>query len=128
MGKREWELTLLRRVAQKCKEGIALEHPGVFAGEKIETDETLAKEYIVLTLMKGGDVKGYEFIETGSTFLTEAKAERYMNILKRGYYLGIVVPGHARDRALVLRSRFRVKALTNPAFFVYDEYGDISRL
>jgi uncharacterized protein YuzE len=128
VGKREEELSLLRRVTQKRKEAIAQEHPGIFAMEKIETDETLAMEYVLITLKKDGEVMGYEFIENPSTFLIEAKAKRYTDILKRGYYLGIVVPGQSRDRALALRSQFREKELMNPAFFVYDEYGDISRL
>jgi hypothetical protein len=128
VGKREEELALLRRVTQKRKEAIAQEHPAIFATEKIETDETLAMEYVVITLKQGGEVMGYEFIETASTFLTEGKAERYTDILKEGHYLGIVVPGQSRDRALGLRSRFRDKELMNPAFFVYDEDGNISRL
>ena len=126
MGKRECELTLLCEVAQKRKEAIAQENPGIFAREKIETDETLREEYVVVTLIKGKEVKGYEFIETASTFLIEVKAERYTDILKRGYYLGIVVPGQSRDRALMLRSQFQDKELMNPAFFVYDDDGNIN--
>ncbi len=126
MGKKECELTSLCKIAQKRKEEIAREYPEIFAREKIETDETLGMEYVVITLTKGGEVKGFEFIENASTFLTEAKAKRYTDILKRGYYLGIVAPAHARDRVLMLRSRFRDKELMNPAFFVYDEYGNIN--
>jgi len=122
------ELTLLRMVTQKRKEAIAQEHPGISAWEKIETDETLGMEYAVITLKQGGEVMGYEFIENASTFLIEAKAKRYTDILKEGHYLGIVVPGQSRDRALGLRSQFRDKKLMNPAFFVYDENGNINRL
>jgi hypothetical protein len=128
VGKRECELTSLCKIAQKRKEEIAREHPEVFAREKIETDETLRMEYVVITLRKGGEVKGFEFIENASTFLIEAKAERYTDILKKRHYLGIVVPGQARDHIMVLRSQFRDKELMNPAFFVYDEYGNINRV
>ncbi len=93
--------------------------------ERVEYDERLAKDYIVITLEKDGDVRGYDFIETASTFLTPGKAKRYTEILRKGQYLGIVVPGHSRDRALALRSQFRDKDLMNPTFFVYDQYGDI---
>lgn len=122
------ELTLLRTVTQKRKEAIVQEHPGILTREKVETDETLAMVYVVITLKKDGEVMGYEFIENASTFQIEAKAKRYTDILKEGHYLGIVVPGQSRDRALGLRSQFRDKELMNPAFFVYDEDGDVSRL
>jgi hypothetical protein len=128
VGKRVLELTLLRTVTQKRKEAIVQEHPGILAREKIETDETLVMVYVVITLKKGEEVMGYEFIENASTFMIEAKAKRYTDILKEGHYLGIVVPGQSRDRALGLRSQFRDKELMNPAFFVYDEYGDITGL
>jgi hypothetical protein len=128
VGKRECDLTSLCEIAQKRKEEIAREYPEVFATEKIETDETLGMEYVVVTLRKGGEVKGFEFIENASTFLTEAKAKRYVDILKRGYYLEIVVPAHTRDRVLVLRSQFRDKELMNPVFFVYDELGNMNRV
>jgi hypothetical protein len=128
VGKRECELTLLCELAQKRKEAIAQEHPGIFTREEIETDETLRTEYVVIKLIKDKEVNGFEFIETASTFLTEAKAKRYTDILKRSNYLGIVVPAHKRDRALVLRSQFRDKELMNPAFFIYDEGGDINPL
>ncbi|MDD1768895.1 MAG: hypothetical protein LUQ55_02810 [Methanomassiliicoccales archaeon] len=128
MGTRECELTGLCEIAQKRKEEIAREYPDVFATEKMETDETLGMEYVVVTLRKDGEVKGFEFIENASTFLTESKAERYVDILKRGYYLEIVVPAHTRDHVSVLRSQFRDKELMNPVFFVYDEHGNINRV
>jgi hypothetical protein len=128
MGKRECELTNLCKIAQKRKEEIAREHPEIFAKEKIETDETLGAEYVVITLREGGEIKGFEFVENASTFLIEAKAERYTDILKKRHYLGIVVPGQARDHIMVLRSQFRDKELMNPAFFVYDEAGNINHV
>jgi hypothetical protein len=128
VGKREYDLTDLYKIAQKRKEEIAREHPEVFAIEEIETDETPGVEYVVITLRAGGEVKGFEFVENASTFLTEAKAERYTDILKKRQYLGIVVPGQARDHIMVLRSQFRDKELINPEFFVYDEAGNINRV
>ncbi len=128
MGKENWELTLLRRVAQRCKEATSQEHPGVVMGERVECDEGLARDYIVLTLEKNGDLKGYKFIETATTFLTPTKAKRYTDILMSGRYLGIVVPRHSRDRAVMFRSQFGDRNLANPAFFVYDEYGDVTSL
>lgn len=126
MGKKECELIYLCKIAQKRKEEIAREHPEILAREKIETDETLGMEYVVITLRQGGEVKGFEFIENAATFLSEAKAERYTDILKNRYYLGIVAPGQTRDRLLVLRSQLRDKELVNPAFFVYDDCGNIN--
>jgi len=64
-------MTLLCRVAQNRKNQIAAENPRCSIMEKIETDETLGTEFVVITLKEGGEDRGFECVESGATFLME---------------------------------------------------------
>jgi len=125
MSNGECEMMRLCKVAHKRKEQMVNETPLLFVGMKIETDYVLEKEYVVITLKEGGEKRGVEFIENDSTFFTVAKARRYVDILRRGLYLGIVVPERSFDLVLGLKSMLRNQELRNPAFFVYDEAGNV---
>ncbi|MDD1773165.1 MAG: hypothetical protein LUQ14_00895 [Methanomassiliicoccales archaeon] len=125
MSNGECEMMRLCKAAHKRKEQMVNETPLLSVGMKIETDSALDKEYVVITMKEGGEERGVEFIENDSTFFTEAKARRHVDILKKGLCLGIVVPERSFDLVLGLKSMLRNQELRNPAFFVYDEAGNV---
>jgi hypothetical protein len=128
VGEKECEMTLMCRVAQKRKVQLATDNPLWTVHEKIETEPTVDAEYVVMTLRENGEERGFEFVEGVATSITEAKARRSADILRRGLHLGITVPKQSSNHLRLLRDLFLNMDLEKDfSRFVYDEEGDIER-
>ena len=120
------KLTKVCSVAQKRKGQILKENPNLAVSLKIETDRTFHTEYVVIGIRDGRVKKGYEYVEDINTWMMEDKFRTYMDLLRKGLYLGIIVPQHAYQVVSVWKVVFPNSGLRTPAILSYDDEGNIT--
>jgi len=121
-------MTLLCRVARKRKEQLAVDYPLWTVRQNIKTEPTVEEEYVVMILNEKEEQKGFEFVEGAATSITEAKARRYADILRRDLYLGITVPKRSSGHLKLLRDLYlNMDLMKGFIGSVYDEEGNVEK-
>ena len=78
------------------------------------------EESIILTLKEDDEVRGFEFVEDGTTFITKLRSKTYVDMLRRGYRIGILIP-EGTDLLTVLKVHFPAPGDGKLSLSVYDE-------